>query len=164
MLDIKSMPGQVWKRACHNGYQRLKDPVIHYRVLVVHPDGFVLIVDHFSGTGTHEYELNFHLDPGVGVSAEQNQWLRLNNQEETLFLYNPELGFEILNGNEDPLSGWFSPAYGILEKTVTLKQVKKGIPSKVRFVSLICLDIGRLDQALEFQKSTMEILCSDILS
>lgn len=162
-LDIKSIPGQIWKQARHNGYHRLKNPVTHYRVLVVHPDGFVLIVDHFSGTGTHDYELNFHLDLGVGVE-EQDQWFRLNNQEETLFFYNPKPGFEVLKGNRDPFSGWFSPAYGILEKTVTMKQVKNGIPSKIRFESLICLNIEKLDQALEFQKSTMEMLCSDILS
>jgi hypothetical protein len=162
-LDIKSLPGQVWKLACHHGYQRLKDSVFHYRALVVHPNGFLLVVDHFSGTGTHEYELNYHLDPGVGV-ADQDQWLRLSNREETLFLNNPGPGFALLKGNTNPLSGWFSPAYGILEKTVTLKQLKKGFPSDVRFVSLFCKHIGQLEQAIEFQKITMEILCSDILS
>ena len=142
-------------KAKHDGYKRLKNSVIHQRELIIHNDVCCLICDSFTGEGVHEFELNFHLDPDVKIEPE-TEWLVLNNSGESILLYNPDNCFSIANGQEDPLLGWYSPAYGILQKTNTLQSAVTGTPVEIDFVTLICLNESYLKKAIQIRKEFME--------
>lgn len=149
--SVKENRDIIYLKAVHNGYARLKSPVIHYRDITIQGGLFCLINDSFSGKGRHEFELNLHLDPNVHVEIE-GKWVVLQNQGKTIFLNQPDVGFEIIRGRDDPLLGWFSPAYGVLEKTTTLQAVMKGRAEQINFVTMICLDKKKIIDAETFKK------------
>ena len=155
LTDSKEDETGLFLKATHNGYSRLKHPVIHTRDFFVSNQNFCLITDSFSGKGIHEFELNFHLHPDVVVEF-RNEWLVLNNQEEKIFMHNPDNSFKIIRGQKTPLLGWYSPHYGILQETNTLQSVKKGVPENTRFSVLICFDENSLENALELKKEVSE--------
>jgi len=102
--------------ACHNGYQRLDDPVVHRRrVMFVKPE-YWLIVDTFEAVGSHNYELSFN------ITAE-NTLLDRN----TLAVVSTDAGrpncaivpvcaaglqAESLTAGDYPTCGWASGRYG----------------------------------------------------
>ncbi len=136
-------------RAFHNGYERLHEPVLHQRQLAVHDGICCMIKDTFSGQGSHEYELNFHLSPEVAVERS-GDWLVLDNNGEIISVYDPEHLFLVARGETSALKGWYSPAYGVIQKTNTLYVRKTGRPEETRFTILIVLDGTRLESALNF--------------
>lgn len=154
-------PDRFYFKAKHDGYKRLKDFVVHHRELIVHKDICCLIYDSFTGKGSHEFELNFHLDPGVKIE-QGPEWLVLNNSGESIFLYNSDNCFSITNGQKNPLLGWYSPAYGVLQKTNTLQSAVTGFPANVGFVTLICLNEIYLNKAIQIREEFMEKKCEDI--
>jgi hypothetical protein len=158
--EKKEIPGQVILRAFHNGYERLNEPVLHHRQLEVHDGICCMIKDTFSGQGNHEYELNFHLSPEVAVE-KSGDWLVLDNNGERISVYDPEHLFLVARGQTSPLKGWYSPSYGVIQKTNTLYVRKTGRPTEISFTILIVLDKTRLASALKlFQE--YETKCEDI--
>lgn len=145
----------------HNGYQRLNKPVVHQRKLVVNKDVCCIIVDSFRGEGIHNYELNYHLDPGVSIEIE-DKWLMLNNGNESLFLYNPKDMFSIFKGREEPMIGWYSPAYGVIEKTHTLQAKATGVPNEIVIATIICLSNDKKEESILKSKELMVNACNDI--
>jgi hypothetical protein len=133
-------------QASHDGYCRLNDPVVHTREVEIAKDQICMIVDSFSGEGVHDFELNFHLDPNVKIIRE-NGWLWLKNGEESICISDFESDFSIRKGQSDPLLGWYSPEYGLLQETSTLHCNKRGTPEKIVFVTAICVNVNNLQKA-----------------
>ncbi len=123
-------------QANHNGYVRLKAPVIHKRSLIVNNDQTISIKDTFSGKGLHAYALNFHLHPDVVIKEKQDGLLLLNGNE-SIYMAAHNASFKKISGQTNPLLGWYSPAYGLLEKTTTLQCIKKGAPDATHFYTQI---------------------------
>jgi len=125
--------------ACHDGYGRLKDPVDHKRIVSFFEGSHFLIRDAFSGTGVHDFELNFHLHPDVRVKR-QDSWWRLGAGGSEIFIRlfeGPD--FTSVAGQENPPFGWFSPAYGIKVKSGVLSSRKRGSAGEVSFLAAISL-------------------------
>ena len=141
---------------------RLKRPVIHHRELMVIHDLCCVIVDFFSGEGIHDFELNYHLDPDVTVKF-QNEWLAFHNSDESIFFFDPEHCFSVVSGQDDPLLGWYSPAYGVLQRTNTIQRTLTGPSEDIRFVTLICFQEAHFHKAIQIRKKIMENQCKDIL-
>lgn len=154
LISSREDESGIWVKARHEGYSRLKSPVVHIRDIHVSRQDFCLVTDSFIGKGCHTFESHLHLDPGVTVDLMRD-WLVLTNGEVRVFLHNPDNGgFSVVQGRESPLLGWFSPAYGVLEKTITLQSVKTGLAGETGFSALICFNELRLETALEFKKET----------
>ncbi len=149
-------PGTLCFRACHNGYKRLENSVIHNRELTVYDRTCCIIVDSFTGTGEHGFELNFHIDPGVKVERN-SQWICLDNSGESIFVYDADNSFSCINGCFDPLLGWYSPSYGAIQKTNVLHKTANGFAGAIRFVTLICFNASRLEDAVDVRDELMEI-------
>jgi hypothetical protein len=49
----------------HEGYRRLKSPVLHRRRIERRAAGEWELVDHFTGAGEHDFALNLQLAPGA---------------------------------------------------------------------------------------------------
>jgi hypothetical protein len=117
----------------HDGYRKQNVPVTHYRTVLCKPGGEVVIEDRFEGKGDHEYALHFHLHPNVIVER----------REGTLYLKRGNVcldmefdsTFTLLQGQKNPLAGWYSPAYGEMVASTTVQLAKQGLPGDVRFTT-----------------------------
>ncbi len=99
----------------HDGYERIG--VVHWRAIVLTQRGELLVWDRLEGQGIHDLELNWHLgvDPVPGGRSGEfrlphGYGLRISGAPCTLH-----------TGEEDPPSGWGSPAYGIRRPIHTLR-------------------------------------------
>jgi hypothetical protein len=72
----------------HDGYSRLKHPVLHRRTIISMRGKYWLLVDRLEGEGRHTMEQRFHLAPGIrihpGFSKER---IVLRKQSVALFFY-----------------------------------------------------------------------------
>jgi len=121
--------------ARHDGYARLKNPVIHTRSLLYDDDAIVIIRDSFAGKGVHEFELNFHLHPDCRAVYENGIW-SIQNQNATLYLalLSPATLQEI-SGKTNPILGWYSPAYNCKQTCSVLQAKETGTPEHIVFVT-----------------------------
>jgi len=123
--------------ATHNGYQRLKESVLHKRTILWIGEGNFLIKDTFSGKGIHEFELNYHLHPEVEVEKEAD-WLKLMRKDSKIFMKQIDgAQFELISGQEKPILGWYSDGYGIKKKTTTLQCKRTGQTEEISFLTAI---------------------------
>jgi hypothetical protein len=121
----------------HDGYDRLREPVLHRRLIFV-TDSRILIRDTFSGKGTHRYELNYHLHPDCQVSRD-GQWFKVAGKKGLLFLRLIGDGqFNMVSGHEAPPFGWYSPAYNVKLRSHVLSCHQEGTPDNVSFITAIC--------------------------
>jgi uncharacterized heparinase superfamily protein len=123
---------------CQDGYRRLPNPVEHHRTVFFFPGTQVLIRDTFAGTGTHDFELNFHLHPEAKAHVHRDRWLIKHDREE-IYLGIYQNSFAMITGQEDPPLGWYSPAYGSIMKSSVLSCRQKGEVEQVTFLTLISL-------------------------
>jgi len=110
--------------ARHNGYSDLTDPVWHQRTAELDTRARVLaFTDELECRGTHLVEMRYHLGPDVDA--------KLTGCRALLEWRYPHAGSAILNlpseliwsahfGDTDPICGWYSPAFGRKQPSVTL--------------------------------------------
>ena len=138
----------VWKTddvctvvvAAHNGYTRLKDPIVHRRaVTFTQSTGQVEVLDHFfdplHSSAEHELIWTFPFAPGCVVEPDKDGW-EINTAHQHVRLSAPycELLAETLSIDSKVEQGWVSPRYGVREQAPILRWRWKGpIPITVRF-------------------------------
>lgn len=126
--------------ALHTGYRRLQSPVTHKRV-VFQTNGLFIVRDSFEGPGIHEFELNYHLHPEANVNDE-SQWWHIQRDDAVIhmkMLYDDS--FQYVSGQEEPLLGWYSAAYGLKERCGVLCCRKAGSARNVTFTTIIGVDV-----------------------
>jgi uncharacterized heparinase superfamily protein len=99
----------------HDGYRRLRDPVVHRRrVLFVKPRYWV-VVDDLDGSDRHRVELRFQFAP-LRVTLDADLWARAHRPGGSGLLLRPfttvPLEGGLHEGNLDPIQGWLSLHYG----------------------------------------------------
>ena len=126
--------------ARHDGYARLKHPVIHTRMIQYDNDATLIIKDSFVGKGEHEFELNFHLHPDCRAVSDNGIW-SIQNKSARLYIALSSPGrLREISGKTDPILGWYSPAYN-LKQTCSVLQVKEtGTPEQIIFITAIGID------------------------
>ena len=100
----------------HDGYQRLKDPVLHRRKIVLDKRARVLTVeDSFECKGEHVLEWHWHLDPSCSASIQASNearpaqvQVRSGPVSMTVNMLHPELEPTLACGQEVPPLGWIS--------------------------------------------------------
>jgi hypothetical protein len=118
---------QRW-HAEHDGYCRLRQPVTHRRSLMFVPEaGCFEIDDTAIGSGTHEYSLHWHLHPACQVERLGTGWrIRREDVVIDLLLESGPGEWACIEGSLEtpvprPGPGWFSPSFGVLERSLTLR-------------------------------------------
>ena len=116
-------PGSANPRvqASHDGYTRLKDPVVHVREVRVDRDGQrVLLRDEIRARASHRVEIFFHLAPECSVRLEEGL-IRIERDEKRVGLkLDPRMDIRIAEGETHPILGWYSPRYGVRKPTRTI--------------------------------------------
>lgn len=113
--------------ASHDGYARLREPVIHTRaVLETASDGW-LVLDRLSGRGTHFVELFWHFHPDVqvtceGASEEVSLVARAGAavRLKGCFAASCPVNVRVERGGKAPPVGWMSPESGLMVPADTL--------------------------------------------
>jgi len=120
----------------HDGYARLKDPVIHRRTLVLDGRSRRLTVrDHVFALGEHRLAVYFHLaeDCAVAPMGGNRYAVDVGSGRITIGL-DPRLSVEMLSGSEAPTGGWVSRGYHRKAASTTLI----GRCASSGHVSLLC--------------------------
>jgi hypothetical protein len=130
--------GQHTVTGTHDGYLLQNIPVSHSRTLIFDPDGVLTIEDNFAGSGNHEYALYFHLHPSVTVEKDGN-CLHLRQDNVGMSLEINADTINLIHGQQDPLLGWYSAAYGSKEATTTIQAIKHGCPDDNSFTTSITI-------------------------
>jgi len=97
----------------HDGYRRLKDPVMHRRSLELDPTTRRLtIVDEIGAGAKHRVAIYFHLSElcCASVHSQNKVCISLPEGKVTLTL-DPRLKLTLCKGSEDPKCGWVSKGY-----------------------------------------------------
>ena len=108
----------------HDGYR----PVEHRRrVLSLHGD-LVVVADFVAGTLLHTASVHWHLDPQwtAQVRARGAVFTRGGAQGERVGLSVPDGIVERFSGDAETGLGWYSPAYGRVDPTTTVRLTKEG--------------------------------------
>ena len=112
----------------HDGYQRLRDPVMHQRaVAFLKPDTWGLL-DHLHGKEAHSFEIYMHLRPDCSVELQEGHAGVVLRSPDGAELYawtfdaagNACLP-EVLTGSDEERAAWFSPGYGTRLPTKALR-------------------------------------------
>jgi hypothetical protein len=97
----------------HDGYRRLRDPVVHRRSLEL--DGQtrrLTIRDDLETAGSHSVAIAFHCAEECSVRKEQSHTLIIEMPEETMAMQlDDRLEVTIHTGAETPMAGWVSRGY-----------------------------------------------------
>ena len=125
---------EVHLEASHDGYMRLAKPVKHTRCLRLQGDR-IEIRDTFEGRGEHTFELHFHIHPDVSFSMSGRD-VTLEAGDRTALLRCMEHDLTPFTGQEEPPLGWFSPTYGRLIPTTTLRAARTGRPESITFTTI----------------------------
>ncbi|HEU4653101.1 MAG TPA: alginate lyase family protein [Steroidobacteraceae bacterium] len=125
---------QRW-RAEHDGYERLRDPVLHCRELLFDTAAAMLtVVDDIQCRGSHKAELFWHFAESCEVTVSGSD-LAVTLDDITMTGALPEgLEVDLYRGSESPLLGWISRAFDTRTAITTLRA--HGIVNgPVRFVT-----------------------------
>jgi len=120
---------QDYVRAYHTGYERLPDPVRHERSVVFDKkEDLWLLKDLLDCKKSHLMRQTFHFNPHCKIAFIEDGIFQVSVDAPVLYLkLDPHLTYSLHCGEEDPVLGWFSPAFGEKSPTITLlgeKQIK----------------------------------------
>jgi hypothetical protein len=125
--------------AAHHGY----NPVEHRRrVFVLHGD-VVVVADLADGPGSHRAEVHWHLDPGwtVALHGRRAELTRADREAPRVGLVVPQGLLEQFSADSSTGLGWYSPLYGRMDRTTTLRVSHDGA-APFWMVSVFDLDPG----------------------
>ena len=126
LLDVfVDEQGTQWWSAEHDGYRRLDPPAVHRRTVRFDLDRRQLqIVDSVASSGTHPCRLAYHLGPSVSATLDgvlaRLSWHGEEGPENATLRLPERLKWTLHRGETDPILGWYSPAFGSKQPTVTL--------------------------------------------
>ena len=106
----------------HDGYCRLRDPVIHIRRLrLIKKTRVLTIVDRLECGKFHEIELLFHFSERCQVQQVGAHSFEASNQDKRISIHvDPRLRLELYRGCETPIFGWVSRIFDVKEPSFTL--------------------------------------------
>ncbi len=106
---------------------------VHRRFLIHVMGEGIIVLDHVDGTGEHELEWRVHFEPGWTVRQEASDSLTAEletNRLDIIFLNPHSDEVSILNGQTDPVGGWYSRYYGSKVAAPTVRgRMKVQLPS-----------------------------------
>jgi hypothetical protein len=124
--------------AFHDGYRRLRDPVIHKRGLRLFKKSRTLVItDRLECQGVHDIELFFHFSEKCQVRQVGSRSFEASNRRKRISIrVDSRLNPELYRGCEKPIFGWVSRSFGVKEPCFTLV-ARVGITGSTEFLTEI---------------------------
>jgi hypothetical protein len=109
----------------HDGYRRLRDPVVHRRaVLFDEARGSFEIVDSFECAGSHRVSRRWHFAEALEVTAGKGDFsTEAGRYRVTLAPLEPLSGSRLIRGGSAAEGGWISRRFGRKQPCATLEWV-----------------------------------------
>lgn len=139
LVQASTKDGNPYVEAIHDGYGRLREPVIHRRVVDFCSGSLFLIKDTFSGTGLHKFELNLHLHPLATLIFKDTHSVIRRGQAEIAIALLGGMKFRTACGEKTPPFGWYSPGPGTKDQAPVLSCAVNGSPEEVTFITAVSL-------------------------
>lgn len=138
LAALEDVEGSAEIEGWHDGYQRLADPVTHYRRLRLFKKSRTLaIVDRLECHARHDVEILFHFSPKCRVAQVKSHCFLVTNGEKALLVQlDSRLELRLEQAAISPIFGWYSPSFGFKQPAVTLLG-KTSISGSVPFFSEI---------------------------
>ena len=113
--------------ARHDGYRRLKLPVVHRRILVWERRRFWVIIDQLSGTGSVTAANHIHLAPAIRTSQIERHCWQLQGMPFPLWIQSfQNHESKVVQGRLEPCpQGWYSEHFGRREPNAVLTFYKR---------------------------------------
>jgi hypothetical protein len=101
----------------HDGYRTLDPPVTHRRTVEFRAkQRLIEITDEIDGAGQAPVRLAFHLGPAVAASLDgcdlTLRWRDASGDATATMTLPSSLSWSLTRGAENPVLGWYSPAFG----------------------------------------------------
>ena len=113
----------------HDGYGRLRNPVVHQRNIIFVKPEYWIIADFLYGQGTHEMRTLFHLTPGTCFLNHNSKVFKTTHHNAANIVVVPantqSLKAAVIEGRPRPIQGWVSPRYGVKVKSPVLEYTKR---------------------------------------
>jgi len=122
VLQQSSSEGiQLWQGE-HNGYQRLLDPLIHKRTVLILDDDRWLVVDHLNGKQIHHYSLHWLLSDFPYIQKKDAICLFPESTKYQIRagLLAGKSSFSVVRGDPKSARGWRSQYYGHKEPAISM--------------------------------------------
>lgn len=123
ILDHYTGKGFNYISAEHDGYKRLKNPVMHRREILHVKSKYCIISDTLYSEGEHEYNINWHLDSKCGVEYINESTYKITTDNDIVYLCSfSEANIEgsIVKASVNPYLGWQSLRFDEKEATATI--------------------------------------------
>lgn len=136
-VRAESVGEQGVLRIEHDGFSRITPGIVVTRAFTVAGNA-VRIEDHVSGMGRRTIETRFHLHPDVAVDRVSANAVEMRAGGRLLVLRcvgGDAAELEVVSGRAgDRPEGWFSPRYGELVHTTTLRFTRRSLPANATYV------------------------------
>ena len=113
----------------HDGYLRLKSPVLHRRAILRVGDGFWLILDLLEGSIEHQYRLHWLFPDFSNEWSPDSGDLKLITPEGSYYIQVATLAererSSIIRADESTPRGWIAPYYNYREPAISLDLVDR---------------------------------------
>jgi hypothetical protein len=128
LTDLEFIEGE------HDGYARLRMPILHNRRLLHVRPNYWIVADELKGHGEHSFDFMYHFAPGAKLfvlGEEQNGEIecraRLNQTGLHMALYaTAPMHAEAQCGQISPIQGWTSSRYGERKPAPVFKGTVRG--------------------------------------
>lgn len=107
--------------ASHDGYQGLRDPILHRRRIVLDKRvAEIRVEDELKGTGSHSVEIFWHLAEACVVGEDKGVWIVRASDTVVRFQMPDGLETKQVRGLESPPMGWISRRFDEKQPITTL--------------------------------------------
>ncbi len=125
----------------HDGYARLRQPIIHRRQIFFAKPEYWVILDLLTGQGQHRFDLYFHLMPDARVALDPlSGAAHISYGDGAGLLIYPatcaDSQVEVITGSLDPIQGWVSRLSGEKTPAPTLRY-RKVTDAPIMFVTVL---------------------------
>jgi len=134
-IEFETTPQVDRLLAEHDGYRRLRDPVLHRRELrLEHATATLTVTDELLCQRSHQVEIFWHFAPDCSVTHTGNRVVVAANETSLTLELPPTLVCELARGHEVPPLGWVSPRFDTRMPSHTLVG-RAAIRGYARFVT-----------------------------
>ena len=134
-LDLKWMVRKniTFFEGGHDGYLK-KIGVLHKRKIVFVDNDFWLIFDELDGIGTHIVEEYLHFHPEIEVTCEDAIVAKKSKRHILQIIPFGKPETRILQGELEPIQGWYSPEFGKKEPNpILLLRYEASLPVRIGY-------------------------------